>query len=443
MKSLPFAIATPVGGSLPPEISGRSSRLHPAQRWAAVLVIVLLLFQPSDLWGQDSATYSIGPGDKLKITVFGEEDLSKEVTIGPDYTLALPLIGQLSVANLSLAEIEAKITSLLLDGYLIDPSVTVEILESRPVYILGDVQAPGSYAYRDGMTVLNVIALAGGQNASKGDQARAQIALTQAEERLELLLKSYRATRAQEARLITQRDDLDAVAFPDDLEQQRSDPEVSKILEGEERIFKAQQTAVNSQIKILEAQIPQIKAELGAIKAQQASEARQLKLVNSEIEGVEVLLKKGYARKTRLVQLKRQASEIEGRQSNLQASIAQTNQKVGGTQLAIINLKNDRLKEIVDTLQSVQKQISDIETSLQTAKEQFRQTEIAASRIGSSSAFGLENYIWITRNTRKGPEETEATNTTSLLPGDIVRIYKRSPDQTPSALAPAPQPGTD
>ncbi len=109
-----------------------------------------------------AANYTLGAGDKLKITVFGEDDLSGDFVIAGDGTMALPLIGDVPAGGKSLRGLEQLITTRLKDGYLKAPQVSVEVINYRPFYILGEVQRPGSYPYVNGMTVLTAVALGGG-----------------------------------------------------------------------------------------------------------------------------------------------------------------------------------------------------------------------------------------------------------------------------------------
>ena len=113
-------------------------------------------------WAQDLSTYTLGAGDKVKLTVYGEPDLSGEFQIDGTGKAALPLIGNVQLGGLSLRDAEARVTSALKPNYLKDPKVNIEVLNYRPFYILGEVKNPGSFPYVDGMTVLNAVALAGG-----------------------------------------------------------------------------------------------------------------------------------------------------------------------------------------------------------------------------------------------------------------------------------------
>jgi polysaccharide export outer membrane protein len=109
-----------------------------------------------------SLDYRLGSGDKLRLIVFGETDLSGEFDVSGSGRVALPLIGQVEAEGLTLSELEAAVVAKLQDGYLNNPRVSVEVLNYRPFYIFGEVGSPGQYPYTSGMTVLNAVAVAGG-----------------------------------------------------------------------------------------------------------------------------------------------------------------------------------------------------------------------------------------------------------------------------------------
>jgi protein involved in polysaccharide export with SLBB domain len=111
---------------------------------------------------QVEANYSLGPGDKLRIIVFGEEDLTGEFEVSGSGIIAYPLIGQLQVAGRTLNEVEQIVRTKLMDGYLKNPSVSAEVLNYRPFFIEGEVNEPGQYPYVNGMTVREAVAIAGG-----------------------------------------------------------------------------------------------------------------------------------------------------------------------------------------------------------------------------------------------------------------------------------------
>lgn len=118
-----------------------------------------------------SKEYVLGVGDRVRLTVYGETDLSGDYEVGSTGIIAMPLIGDIVAANTTLNQFEKSVKSKLSQGYLRDPRVNAQVVNYRPFFILGEVSKPGSYPYVNGMTVVNAVALAGGYTyrADKAD----------------------------------------------------------------------------------------------------------------------------------------------------------------------------------------------------------------------------------------------------------------------------------
>lgn len=110
-----------------------------------------------------SADYRLGAGDRMRIIVFGQPNLSGEFALDGKGTLAYPLLGRISAEGLTSAELQRLIAKRLDPEYLNDPSVSIEVAAHRPFYVVGEVLKPGSFPYVTDLTVLNAIATAGGQ----------------------------------------------------------------------------------------------------------------------------------------------------------------------------------------------------------------------------------------------------------------------------------------
>jgi polysaccharide export outer membrane protein len=107
--------------------------------------------------------YKLGAGDKLRVITFGHEDLSAEFFVSDSGMISFPLVGQMKAATLTLEQFQANLANALkTGGYVVNPNVSVEVIQYRPFYILGEVQKPGAYPYQSGLTALSAIATAGG-----------------------------------------------------------------------------------------------------------------------------------------------------------------------------------------------------------------------------------------------------------------------------------------
>lgn len=110
----------------------------------------------------DIPEYHLGSGDKVRVTTFGEQALTGEFQVGGSGKISLPLVGEVEAAGLTAREFQDRVETALKNGYLRDPHVSVEVLNYRPFYILGEVKNPGTYPYTNGLTVKNAVATAGG-----------------------------------------------------------------------------------------------------------------------------------------------------------------------------------------------------------------------------------------------------------------------------------------
>jgi protein involved in polysaccharide export with SLBB domain len=115
--------------------------------------------------------YRLGTGDKLKVTVFGEEDASGEYEIDATGAISARLIGRVAVKGMTVSEVE----QMLIDqyrsrGFFRNPRISIELVNLRPFFILGEVEKRGSYPYVNGLTIAQAVAIAGGYTyrASRG-----------------------------------------------------------------------------------------------------------------------------------------------------------------------------------------------------------------------------------------------------------------------------------
>jgi len=108
----------------------------------------------------------LGPLDVIDVRVFDEPELSGEYRIDADGTLTFPFLGAVTVAGLTPNEMSGRLTEGLAEGYLVQPVVSVFVKEvnSRRIFVLGKVEKPGAFPFSDGMTIVEAIAMAGGED---------------------------------------------------------------------------------------------------------------------------------------------------------------------------------------------------------------------------------------------------------------------------------------
>lgn len=142
-------------------------------RWYALIIFVLLatLAQTvSTVYAQGGTDYKLGVGDKVKVVVFGQPDITGEAEIDASGKIVVGLIGEVVASGRTISDVQTEIRNRLDKDYLVDPKVSLLMVAYRPITMLGQVKTPGRYPYSAGMTIRQAVALAGGydKRASTG-----------------------------------------------------------------------------------------------------------------------------------------------------------------------------------------------------------------------------------------------------------------------------------
>jgi polysaccharide export outer membrane protein len=108
------------------------------------------------------SSYTLGPADRLKISIFNQDDLSGDYVLDGNGRFSMPLIGTINAAGLTPSELEAVLVSKLKPDYLVNPRIFIQVVNYRPYYLIGEVMGTGAFPYVAGMTYLTAVAIAGG-----------------------------------------------------------------------------------------------------------------------------------------------------------------------------------------------------------------------------------------------------------------------------------------
>ena len=218
----------------------------------------------------------------------------------------------------------------------------------------------------------------------EGDRVAAGEVLVRLDETLaramvDQLRGRYDNLLAREARLLVERDpNAEEILFPETLSSRRDRPDIAAMLAGEQAIFEAQREYLEGRKRILEQQETQLRKEIESLGAQVTGETRQLELVGEEKEAIEELFAKGMVDKPRLMAAKRAEARLQGDLGEHLALIARTEQRIGETDLEIIDLKNRFLNDVVTQLKQTQADMTELTQRLKAAEATLARTEIRA-----------------------------------------------------------------
>jgi protein involved in polysaccharide export with SLBB domain len=405
-------------------------------------VLVALVFGGSSLPATADAML-IGPQDKLRLRVYewradtGEarawEAFDAEFVVAEDGRLQLPLVGSVTVSGQSLEQVADDVAGRLKKqgGLLKEPSVVVEIVEFRPFYVVGSVTAPGEFAYRPGMTVLNAVSLAGGMRRSADMMQRLERDAIATRGDLRVLALEIEQLAARRARLHAEFQEAETITFPEDLIARRHENDtIETALDEEKNIFQSRRRSLQEEVDANERLQDLLAEQIEALKAQVELKTRQLASVEEELSGVRDLVERGLGTAPRQSALERTAAEVESGQRDLMRSIIGAQVDISNAERNIITLLSNRRREVAEELRDTQARIENLSARFETARHMLQEAEvIAPTRLAAANRReSMEPIYSIIRLTSGGMEEIEATELTSLRPGDTVRVILPMPE---------------
>ena len=402
-------------------------------RQIAIILFVCLMPGMSAA-DQQGERYTLGPLDWVRVKVyewrasrdevFEWKALNDQFAIGPEGTLSLPLIGEVEAAGLNTAELCQRIAERFRErmGFAEPPSVSVEVVKFRPFYIVGDVQAPGEFPYRPGLTVLQALSLAGGfyRNAENAQRIGRESIATKGE--LSLVNVDLIQQFARRARLEAEQRGDNEVKYPASLMQRKSVASLAQLLQQEELVFETRRRGYETEVKALEDLATFLKSEINSIAGQIETQDRQLALSRKELEGVQALMNKGLSSAPRSLGLQRNVAQLEGERLVVVSSLSRARQELSKTELSLIALRNKRANDIALELSQTQAKIDELAQKYDTNERLLLEAEIVARSRSSRNDPELRPRYAIVRLSTSGANEVPADEATEVEPGDTVKV---------------------
>ena len=225
--------------------------------------------------------------------------------------------------------------------------------------------------------VIKEILVHEGQQVHAGD-VLLRLDDTEARAQFDMVRSQLLAERAEEARLIAERDGAPEIAFPSELTDSADDPRVQEVISGQRRVFEARRKALDGEIDLLNQRIDQINEQMAGLEALKASKGKRIALYEEEIGGLKALFAKGMGDKSRLWEYERLAAELEGERADHQASIGSAKVQIGEARLQIQQLKRKFDSEVVEQLRDIQTKIADLRERARVLGKTLDRTRVVA-----------------------------------------------------------------
>lgn len=200
---------------------------------------------------------------------------------------------------------------------------------------------------------------------------------------LSIVTKGLNELAARKARLEAERDNLDAIKFPDELIARHDNIEAAAAMSSERKLFDLRRNARTGQRSQLRERVGQLREEIGGLTSQQTSKGKEIVLIERELVGVRDLFQKNLIQINRLTQLEREGTRLDGERGQLIASVAQSKGKIAELELQILQIDQDLSSEVAKELRDVDGKIGEFVERKITAEDQLKRIDIRAPQDGT------------------------------------------------------------
>lgn len=372
----------------------------------------------------------LGPQTKLRVTVIQWmptkgmyerwDALGGDFVVSRSGTIVLPVIGTVQVGDLDGAGLAAEIAKRLQDKLvLVDkPDTTVEILDYPPVYVVGDVTKPGEYRYREGMTVLQALALSGGERKATEAQSQEEIKLVG---ELQGIDTDTIRSMARIARLDAEMAGAKEIRFP----TVSADDEAAKEIFAQERIIlAARANELERQTKSLAELHGLLNAEIDVLQEKIKSADTNIKSAETELAGVTSLVEKGIAVASRKSELERALAGYRTDRLDQVTATMRARQAITEATRNADGLRDRQQTEIATSLQAEQANLRDLKRKRDTSQKLL--LELLGSRSPHGQGAGAVTFT-IIRAQNSAPSKISASDMTVVMPGDVISVASATP----------------
>ncbi len=340
--------------------------------------------------------------------------LGGEFTVSSTGEIALPVVGQFAVSGMDTEAFAKEVATRLQKqtGLVNKPEVSIEIVEYPPVYVAGDVTSPGEYKYREGMTVMQALAVAGGERRGINDSTETLRLVSDLRGSSDEIV---RAT-ARIARLQAEQDGADDVTFPS-IPEADTLGAADEIFQRERILFKARIEELERQTKSLTELRDLFNQEIAVLEQKREASEQGEASAQKELAGVSSLVDKGFAVAARKSEMERVVNGYKTDALDQTTAIMRARQGVAEATRNLDSLQDRRRSDAAREMQDAKAALTQTKLKRDTAQRLLSDLMVQATPDGSNRA---SLKLSIVRTVDNKATQIDADETTMLQPGDVV-----------------------
>ncbi len=420
-----FAAATLAGVVGMPVPGGQRATAQVAKSELAAPIQKSAAYAPDPATPTTSATvYRIDRGDRLKVTVFGRDDLSREYLVDENGQIRVPTLGAFEAVDRRPTDVETAIMAALERALQRPGFVSIDVIERRPVFVTGLVAKPGAYTFAPGMTAMQAVALAGGTSPfARGsflptEALRESGRIRSAQEELKQLI-------ARRARLKAEQSGKAEIDMPAELVELSGEAHAADLIHQETAVLRHQLEAMTRDQTSLSVAINTSHAELAAYEKELGKIGEQRQLREQALEQVKTLALKGLTTQQRLTDMQILIASIDRDAQTAIGSIARSRRSIERAERDLAMLKLERNVKVEQELQGIGDQIAKLNVAIEGSARVVEQITSLPSSLLTFDSDHVFRYEVVRKQPAGKHRTLDISETTTLLPGDVLKVLVR------------------
>lgn len=410
------------------------------RKWAFVLVAIISAHSgaSSSFAGDDSSpTFNsapskvaprdeLGVSDKLKISFFGNPDLSGEVIIQSDGTIILPMLGTFQASGKTVAELTKSISERFSqDRSKVSGNVVVSVVEWRPLYVMGDVRKAGSYPFSPGMTVMHAISIAGGFTQLANADPGTFINVAQNSSRMLEIQEQTKHQIVRRASLVAEKNGQNTIKLPAEVVSIIDKQSIQGLIAQETQTLGLRQKALQDEIEMRTHQLNLTRQEINDYANQVVTVDNELKLKRTHLSELNDLLAKGVAKRPDILISESYIATLESNRRELCALMARAQRDLVQLEQSVVDIPRRRQIQIDEELNSLDEKIQANVALYEAARQIVEQFGGLDTDVRAASAEPPKRYLQIMRKSNAGQIFVAADYESIVKPGDVVVVGKK------------------
>ncbi|MBP1844127.1 polysaccharide export outer membrane protein [Rhizobium petrolearium] len=395
---------------------------HPQRRsWLKnTLLLLILLLSPMQVSASEISAYKVAVGDVLMISVYGDSGLTGLFPVSVEGTIGYPILGNVEVVDKTVDQIGTQIGQDLAK-HLANLSVAVAVKEYAPIFIVGDVQKPGKYEYRPGMTVLELFALGGGlrEPTARADMSGVQLISAQQEyEDMSLQLLSQDVKRV---RLEAELNDTEFEYKTNEIGLTRDPAVVQKIVDAERSLYKLRLSVMRDEKTNLEGQRQNFIQEIETLEKSASLRNEQFRLLGLDVNASEELVTRGAASQAALRERQRELLAMNQQLLESSSFLARAQQNKNEVERRILELQSKRHNDAATELREIELDMIRLQKKIAFSLQTIAEIGATARRVSSLEDM-IETKFSVVRPVSGEYREMPAGEHTRIQAGDVIRV---------------------